>query len=60
MQSRRPRSQDFDQPPAQARTAAGRCDHQGAVQAKPRRFIGKARDRARSEHDALALDIMNE
>jgi hypothetical protein len=60
MQPHRPRSHDFDQSPAEARTAAGRCDHQGAVQAEPRRFIGNPRDRARCEYDALALDVMNE
>ena len=60
MEPSRPRSQHFDQPPAEARTAAGRCNHQRAVQAEPRRFVGNTRDRARCEHDALALDIMNE
>jgi hypothetical protein len=60
MQPRRSAAQNFDQPAAEAGAAAGRGDHQRAVQAEPRRFVREARDCARREHDALALDIMNE
>jgi len=60
MQPRRPRAQNFDQPAAEAGTAAGRGDHQRAVQAEPRGFVGDARDCARREHDALRRQVMNE
>ena len=57
---RRARAQNFDQPAAEARAAAGSGDHQRAVEAQPRGFVRDARDRARREHHALARQVMNE
>src|SRR5262249_54320664 len=50
----------LDQSGAEARAAAGRCDHQRTIKAEPRRFVADARDRARTEHDALGLKLVNE
>ena len=60
MQPCRARAQNFDQPPAEARAAAGRGDHQRAVEAQPRGFVRDAQDRARREHHALRRQVMNE
>ena len=59
MQPRRARAQDCKQPLAEARPAPGRCDHQRTAQIEPRRFVADALDRARAEHDALGLDLVN-
>jgi hypothetical protein len=60
MQPGRTRAQNVDQPGAETRTAPGRGDHQSAAHAETRRFVGDARDRARCEHDALGLNLVNE
>ncbi len=60
MQARRPRAQDLHQALAEPRAAARRCDHQHAREAQPRGFLGDTHDRARSEHDALRGDIVDE
>ena len=60
LQPGRPRAQNLDELPAEARAAAGRRDHERAVQVESRRFVGHALDRARGEHDALGVDVVNE
>jgi hypothetical protein len=60
MQSRSALAEDLDQSGAEARAAAGRCDHQRTIHADARRFVADARDRARREHDALGLKLVNE
>jgi hypothetical protein len=60
MEPRRAGAQNFDEAAAEPRAAAWRCDHQRPAQAEMRRFVGGTHQRARREHDALALDIVNE
>jgi hypothetical protein len=60
MQPRRAAAQNFDQPAAEAGAAAGRGDHQRAVETEPRGFVRDAHDRARREHHALRRQVMNE
>jgi hypothetical protein len=60
MQTRGARAQRLDDARAEARSAAGRRNHQRAMNAEPRSLVGHPRDRAGREHEPLRRRVMDE